>query len=423
MIKRSFFALAKPGFSYESLEPDPGKPDIIPVPDHLVLLIGEALRTTKDTLVQTGGRIEKFDRIRLYDSSTEYAVAPASGTIEKIDMFAGDFGKNITRIVIKTDSEKRTNDDFTKHTISPDIRSADSFLRNLPGAPPLKTLADPNVKINTLVVNCADQDLLSTTRQYLTRTEMAHLKEGLQILKTMLNIPKICIAMPQALNLQNTVDRFQTFPVSNTFPDALPEMIMERHLKATPVPGKTPEEQGICFISAEAVISLSKTYDQKEPVFEKLVTVIDKTGTAQRVVATIGTPLQHILSHADIQINDMDRVIAGGPMRGTAIYSTRYPVMPDMDAVMVQDSSDIPVVSDTACVNCGSCVRICPARIPVNLLIRYLAADQYEAAADGFNLESCIECGLCAYVCTARIPLFQYIRLGKHELSIQRADT
>ena len=52
----------------------------------------------------------------------------------------------------------------------------------------------------------------------------------------------------------------------------------------------------------------------------------------------------------------------------------------------------------------------------MNILVRYLEADQYEEAADKYDLESCIECGLCAYVCTAKIPLYQYIRLGKHEL-------
>jgi electron transport complex protein RnfC len=93
-----------------------------------------------------------------------------------------------------------------------------------------------------------------------------------------------------------------------------------------------------------------------------------------------------------------------------------------MDMIIIQDRDSIPELSDNACVNCGRCIQICPAKIPVNLLVRYLEADLYEEAFDQFDLGSCIECGLCAYVCLARIPLYQYIRLGKHELLNLRAD-
>jgi electron transport complex protein RnfC len=60
--------------------------------------------------------------------------------------------------------------------------------------------------------------------------------------------------------------------------------------------------------------------------------------------------------------------------------------------------------------------------VPVNLLIRYLEAGLYQEAADSYDLFSCIECGLCSYVCTAKIPIFQYIRLGKHELMKMESD-
>jgi len=109
-------------------------------------------------------------------------------------------------------------------------------------------------------------------------------------------------------------------------------------------------------------------------------------------------------------------------MMGFSTYTHLHPVQPDMDTVMIQDRDIIPEVSDYPCVNCGKCLRICPANVPVNLLVRYLEADLYEEAADKYDLFSCIECGLCAYVCTAKIPLFQYIRLGKHELLKLRAE-
>ena len=59
---------------------------------------------------------------------------------------------------------------------------------------------------------------------------------------------------------------------------------------------------------------------------------------------------------------------------------------------------------------------MCPARIQVNLLVRFLEAGLYEEAARSYDLASCLECGLCSYVCVSKIPIFQYIRLAKYEL-------
>ena len=67
-----------------------------------------------------------------------------------------------------------------------------------------------------------------------------------------------------------------------------------------------------------------------------------------------------------------DRLIFGGPMTGTAIYSEEQPVTADCDAIMVQDSSAIVFTGDDPCINCGECIRICPTKVPVNLMVRFL---------------------------------------------------
>ena len=422
MIKRPFFALSRPRLEYNISEPDPKEPKLIPVPSNLILLLHDPIDSTRETSIKTGDKVEKGEKLHLYKDSKEYVISPVSGTIKSIDTYSDDFGNTSTYLVINTDAGRTAGTDAVRYELKDTIASADEYLRTLPGAPPLKSLADPDLKINTIVITCGDMDLLSTTHQYIALKLMDEIKEGIQVLRRITNAVKFCITIPEGLNVKGEIDTIQVFRTSIEYPSNLPAMIMKDHLNIILPAGKTPEDMGICFMTAEAAVSLARAYKTKTACHEKILTVIGKQGTSYRVTATIGTPLRRIFNAFSIHINEQDRIVIGGPMKGFSTYTVHHPVQPDMDTVIVQDRDKIPVLSDNPCVNCGKCIRVCPVNIPVNILVRYLEAGLYQDAADRYDLLSCIECGLCAYVCTARIPIYQYIRLGKHELLKLNAD-
>jgi Na+-translocating ferredoxin:NAD+ oxidoreductase subunit C len=419
MIKRSFFALSKPGLTYDLLEPDLLEPQTILVPDLLTLLLPEPIDDRKKALIRTSDPVKKGQKLLLYQDSTAYCVSPVSGTIKSIDTFSGS---GPMRTCITIEKNAGTALETTSLDISEDLAFAAGHLLKLPGAPPFDILADENLNITTLVITGADTDLLTTTSQFVSMTHAPALHQGVSILKQLTGISRICIALPASFHGHTLFDTLQIVKTSPVYPDTLPAMIMKDHLDQILPAGKTPEEMGVCFIRAEAVVSLARAFEAKAHIFEKHVTLIDKNASRHRITAVIGTPLSSIFSQLGIQINELDRIIIGGPMRGYATFTVHHPVTPDMDTVVVQDQGIIPKISDTPCVNCGKCVQICPADIQVNLLVRFLETSQYEEATDKYDLDACIECGLCTYVCTSQIALGQYIRLGKHELRKLRAD-
>ena len=134
-------------------------------------------------------------------------------------------------------------------------------------------------------------------------------------------------------------------------------MIMKNVLSEVLPAGKTCQEMGVCFMSAEAVASIGRAYTGGQLPVSKILTLITKDGNQRLLETTIGTPVKDILGAYGVTINEEDRLVFGGPMTGAAVYSLDQPILPDTDAVLVMDRAAAAYASDYPCINCGDCVR------------------------------------------------------------------
>jgi electron transport complex protein RnfC len=413
MMNNTFSRSATTALHYELLHQTPLGPQHVSSSKTATLLIEEKLERQSQMSLKIGDRVQTGQKITPFTDRPAYTIASVTGTVAAIRPLTGDFGRHYTAIDITlADTEEMAEG---PGELEPTLTHLSQWLAGAPGKPPLHLFQSPDHGIHTLVVTGVDADLLVATNQFVIKSEMHAVNRGIDILKAATGVAHVAIAVPRDLvqGFGHTgADELKA--VASDYPAANPKLIVYETFGREVPAGKTCEELGFAFFSAEAVASIGKAFDTSRVPLEKTVTLVDKNGRKTIVSARIGTPIADVLAAHRIATGNMDRLIIGGPMTGSAIFDEQMPIQADTDAILVQDAADVSLVSDYPCINCGECVRACPARVPVNMLVRFLEAGQYEDGADLYDLYSCVDCGLCSFVCVAHIPIFQYIRLAKY---------
>jgi len=424
MIKRPFLGIMKPKLNYNVV---PDEVQELKVPKSVTLLLRDDNPGAGGDL-EVGAKVKTGQRLSKSAESSTYVISSVTGTISSLFPYVGSFGEvypyggifeqPYTAITIDADEKDVWDDEYTGGA---SLDTALRFFECLPGNPSFRAFADPNTSIRMIVICGQDQDLLLTANQAIIQNELDAIKAGVKALKDMTGVDRILLTVPEGMVQQAISTGAEAKALSAEYPSGLPHMIM-KDVVGTVIPeGQTPEEAGAFFISAEAVAALGASVDTGRLCVTKMVSAVRKGGKATNLKVRIGTPLRVLLGACGITVKDRDRLVLGGPMRGVATYSDELPIEPQTDGLVVQDQQESPLLADHPCINCGECIKICPVKIPVNMLIRFLEASLYEDARDMYELACCIECGLCAYVCPSRIPIFQYIQLAKRELGLREA--
>ena len=137
----------------------------------------------------------------------------------------------------------------------------------------------------------------------------------------------------------------------------------------------------------------------------------------------LGTPVGFALEQAGMR-PELDRVLAGGPMRGQALATLERPIIKGATgffAVATSETSHVP--EPMPCIRCGECVAACPLELHPAELGLLARKDEVQTMVEDYQLERCFECGCCAYVCPSHIPLVQMFRAAKAQWRRSEART
>ncbi len=420
MTKKPFWGFGNPHLEHTPLPAGLERPELVPLPQTMTLIHRRPAQDKAVPVLKLGDAVQTGQKLSLYGNA-DYVTSPATGKIAALSTAPGSFGRSETAVAIAADPQDIFDGEFDSTCRTPSLELARMFLSSVPGQPDLGRLADPERPIKTIVVSCVDEDILVVTRQYVLAARLADIQRGIQVLKQLTGIEDVVIlTRREALQGHGSIGG-RVMGVDHRYPAALPGLVMARVFGQIVPAGRTSEDKGFCFLSAEAVASIGTAFSTGRVPVVKTMTVVSKDGRIRLAEARIGTPVGDVLKRFGVPVAEGDRIVIGGPMRGTAVFSLDHPVQPSTDALLVLESAAAAHASDYPCINCGECVRVCPARMQINLLVRYLEGGKYEDAEESYDLHSCVECGLCSYVCVSKIPILQYIMLAKHELARMRS--
>ncbi|MBU0754409.1 MAG: 4Fe-4S dicluster domain-containing protein [Planctomycetes bacterium] len=279
---------------------------------------------------------------------------------------------------------------------------------------PLMAVIKPEngTALETLIVQAMDREpgLQGATQLFRERTK--DVGAALSLLQKLSGARKILLATPQQdpNHLAGGID-VETLPVPATYPDCLEPLVALRAGGGVQIRVVALETA----LAALDAVRLGKVQDTK------VITLIGPDNIALgNFRVPLGLPLGTLLAENGLEPLEGDKIVAGGSMRGFAQYSPEASIDAGVDGVLLIRADSIVDWSDEPCVNCGTCVEVCPVNLQVPLIGRYAEFERFHQA-ENLGLFHCIECGMCAAFCTGRRPLVQWIQLAKKELLKEKA--
>ena len=345
MLKKSFFGLTRSRLEYELLPDMPIEPEKIKPVEKVIHLLECPSDQNDSSPLKEGDPVKTGQKISTIQNNNAYVISSATGSVSSLTSYAGDFGMSYTAVSITPSPNDEIDDEFSRNCTEPTLDLALDFLMHVPGAPPLNLLNDSEKPIKTIVIYGGDTDLLVTTNQYIVTTKTENLKRGISVLKKITAVDEIFLALPGEFIQGYGHIGAELKNVKMDYPAANPRLIMKDMLGQVVPAGKQCEDLGICFMTAEAVASIGSAFTDGRIPVSKTLTLVDNHENRHLVSVRIGTPISAIFNAMGIRLKEKDRIIFGGPMTGSTVWSEDHPILADTSAIIVQDRENIPHVS------------------------------------------------------------------------------
>lgn len=354
--------------------------------------------------------------------------ASVSGTVKGIEKRLNATGSMVDCIVIENDQQYQETEfqearleDLTKEEILNRIKEGGVVGMGGAGFPTHVKLApkDPS-KIEYILVNGAECEPYITSDYRRMIEEPEKVVKGLQVILTLFDSAKgyICIednkpdCIAKMKELVKDIDRIEVKEMMTKYPQGGERTLIYaatgREINSTMLPA----DVGCVVDNVETVISVYKAVILGRPVNSRVVTVTgDGIKEPKNLLVLAGTDMSELVDAAGGLKGKIAKAISGGPMMGFALYDLHVPCTKTTSAFLFLEHDAVSEAQEiqTACINCGRCVNVCPGHVLPARLAK-LAERGDMAGFEALDGMECCECGCCSYICPAKRPLTQSIK-------------
>lgn len=407
--------------------------ELFPLPGSVSIPVQQHIGAPCEWLVQKKDEVKTGQVIGKAGGFVSSPVhATITGKVTGIDVKRHPAGGRMEMVTIKRTGE----DEWLKMNPMPDWKTVprDVLLRRISDAgivgmggaafpTHVKLNPPPDKPVDTFILNGCECEpyLTADHRTMVERTDLV--LKGTEILMHILGVNKGLIAIednkPDAIEtmLAHTKEydkKFHVIALKTKYPQGAEKMLIEAVLHRKVPAGGLPMDIGAVVNNVGTAVAVAEAVLEGKPLIERIVTVTgDGISEPKNILARIGSSFGDIIAFCGGLKDETNQVFMGGPMMGVTL--------PDLDVPVIKATSGIigvkkaTLVKPLACIQCGSCVEVCPMFLLPTRLARFTEKNMIKQA-DELGISNCVECGSCSFVCPSKIPIVQWIRIGKHRL-------
>ena len=415
---------------YEGKELSAEKPvEAIKPGKELVYLLSQHIGAPAKPIVAKGDRVLVGQKIAEAGGFVSAPIhASVSGTVSKIEKRRNATGGYVDAIVVENDDlyecvsfEEADPDALSREEILNRIREGGVVGMGGAGFPTAVKLSpkDPSV-VDHILVNGSECEPYLTSDYRCMIEYPEKIVGGLEIILKLFkpeckgiiciedNKPKAIETMRKAVSGKS---RISVAVMKTKYPEGAERCLINAITGRFVNSRMLPAEAGCVVDNIDTVIAVYDAVKYGRPVIDRVFTVSgDAPVNPRNFRVPVGMNYAEIIEAEGGFKSVPEKVISGGPMMGFALYDLDIPVTKTSGAITAFLKDEVSRSTPSACINCGRCVKGCPARLLPCKLADFAEHSDAKSFEEWYGLE-CVNCGSCSYSCPAKRPLAAEINM------------